>query len=186
MEIAQGEAQPAVITASDASLLATTCNGFPSGLNGSFPASSNNLNIDKDNFIDNRSGPIETVSSFLNALNLKQYVRAYSYYQNPTVFPGPFGPYADGYAKTDGIKVTFGTVQDEGAAGSLYYKVSLALEVLSISKTTQTFVGCYTLHLSEPALQAIPPFEPMGIIAGKFNLVTNGTNINDLLPTACK
>ena len=113
--------------------------------------SGTSLNIDKSNFLDNRSGPIETVSSFLNALNLKQYVRAYYYYQNPSTYPGPFDPYAAGYSNTDVITATFGNVQSEGAAGSMYFKVPLAMKVLTTSNTIQTFVGCYTLRLAQPS-----------------------------------
>jgi hypothetical protein len=184
MGIDSGTATVANIHASDASVLATACNGSPSGPM-QVAVSGESLNIDKGNFVDNRSGPIETVSSFLNALNRKQYVRAYSYYQNPTSYPGAYTPYAAGYANTDVITVTFGTVLSEGAAGSLYYKVPLALHVLTTSSTKQTFVGCYTLRLAQPAVQGIPPFQPMGITAGKFQQVNNSVNVNPLLPTAC-
>jgi len=185
MSIDRSSAQPSDINASDASVLATACSGYPTGGNPPFTASSNNLNIDKSNFVDNRSGPVETVSSLLNAINLKQYVRAYSYFQNPATFPGPFDPYAAGYADTEVITATFGSVQSEGAAGNLYYKVPLATIVLTTSNSTKTFVGCYTLHLSQPAVQATPPFQPMGIISGKFIQVENDTDINARLPSAC-
>lgn len=184
MGIDRGSAKPSSLTSSDANTLATACNGYPTG-GESVPTSGTNLNIDKSNFLDNRSGPLETVSSFLNALNLKQYVRAYYYYQNPSTYPGPFDPYAAGYSNTDVIKATFGTVQSEGAAGSLYFKVPLAMKVLTNSSTTQTFVGCYTLRLVQPAVQAAPPFQPMGIIASKFTQVANGTDVAPLLSTAC-
>jgi hypothetical protein len=184
MSIDRGSATVANINASDTSVLATACSGYPTG-SGPVPVSSEGLNIDKSNFIDNRSGPIETVSSFLNALNLKQYVRAYYYYQDPATYPGPYAPYAAGYANTDVITVTFGTVQSEGAAGSLYYKVPLATHVQTTSSTTQTFVGCYTLRLAQPAVQGVPPFQPMGIVSGKFTQVSNSTNVSTLLPTAC-
>jgi hypothetical protein len=185
MSIAQGSAQVSNINASNASVLAAACSGYPVGGNPPFSAYSNGLNIDKSNFVDNRSGPVETVSSFLNALNLKQYVRAYSYFQAPAAFPGPYEPFAAGYSDTDVITVTFGTVLSEGAAGSLYYNVPLATKVITTSNTTQTFVGCYTLRLGQPAVQATPPFQPMGIVSGKFNQVANGTDINALLPSAC-
>jgi hypothetical protein len=185
MGIAQGSAQVSSLNASDASVLASACSGYPVGGNPPFSAFANGLNIDKSNFVDNRSGPIETVSSFLNALNLKQYVRAYSYFQAPASFPGPYDPFAAGYSDTSVITVTFGTVQSEGAAGSLYYKVPLATIVLTTTNTTQTFVGCYTLRLSQPTVQGVPPFQPMGIVSGKFNQVTNGSDINALLPSAC-
>ena len=185
MSIDSGSATVSNPSASDASVLANACSAYPSGGLQSFPASANSLSIDKNNFVDNRSGPIETVSSLLNSLNLKQYVRAYSYYQNAAAYPGPYDPYAAGYANTDTITVTFGTVISEGAAGSLYYKVPLAEEVLTTSSTTQTFVGCYTLRLEQPANQTTPPFQSMGITAGKFNQVANGTNVTTLLPSAC-
>jgi hypothetical protein len=185
MSIAQGSAQVSNLNASDASVLASACSGYPVGGNPPFSAFANGLNIDKSNFVDNRSGPIETVSSFLNALNLKQYVRAYSYFQAPASFPGSYDPFAAGYSDTGVITVTFGTVQSEGAAGSLYYKVPLATIVLTTTNTTQTFVGCYTLRLSQPTVQGVPPFQPMGIVSGKFNQVTNGSDINALLPSAC-
>jgi hypothetical protein len=184
MGIYQGTAIPADIQASDASMLSTACNDYPAGPMR-VTIAGESLSIDKSNFLDNRSGPIETVSSFLNALNRKQYVRAYSYYQNPAAYPGDYAPYAAGYAETDVITVTFGAVLSEGAAGSLYYKVPLALHVLTTTSARQTFVGCYTLRLAQPAVQGIPPFEPMGIIAGKFQQVNNSVNVNPLLLTAC-
>jgi hypothetical protein len=185
MSIDRGSAKISDAHASDASGLAAACSGYPEGP-GLVPVSGSSLNIDKSNFLDNRSGPIETVSSLLNALNLKQYVRAYSYFQDPATFPGPYDTYAAGYAKTDSISVTFGTVQSEGAAGSLYYKVPLALHVLATSNARQTFVGCYTLRLAQPAVQGTSPFQPMGIISGKFNQVNNSTDVNTLLPAACQ
>jgi hypothetical protein len=185
MGIYQGSAQPSNLAASDDSVLASACGGSPTGGNLPFPAFSSSLSIDKDNFLDNRSGPVETVSSFLNALNRKQYVRAYYYFQDPANFPGPYDPWAAGYSNTDVITVTFGTVQSEGAAGSLYYKVPLATHVTTTSNATQTFVGCYTLRLAQPAVQGTPPFQPMGIIDGTFTQVSNSADVNALLPTAC-
>ena len=186
MSIDRGSAQPSNINTSDATVLATACSGYPTGGNPPFSASSNSLNIDKNNFVDNRSGPVETVSSLLNALNLKQYVRAYSYFQDPATFPGAYAPYAAGYANTAAITVTFGTVQSEGAAGSIYYKLPLAMKVLTSSSAKQTFVGCYTLRFVQPSIQTAPPFQPLGITTGNFTQVANTSDINTLLPTACK
>jgi len=184
MGIDRGSAVASALNASDATTLVTACRDYPTGPEP-IPASVASLNIDKSNYLDNRSGPIETVSSFLNALNLKQYARAYYYFQNPTTYPGLFTPYAAGYSDTNVITATFGSVQSEGAAGSLYYKVPLAMLVLTTSSTTQTFVGCYTLRFGQPSIQSTPPFQPMGIIAGKFTQVANGTKVNTLLPMAC-
>ena len=184
MSIDQGAAKLSDLNASDTSALTGACSDFPSGGNP-VAVSGSNLNIDKNNFLDNRSGPLETVSSLFNALNLKQYVRAYSYFQTPATFPGPFDPYAAGYAATESITASFGAVQSEGAAGSLYYKLPVVMQVLNTSAATQTFAGCYTLRLAQPALQSAPPFQPLGITGANFNLVANGADVNSLLPTAC-
>ena len=88
MSIDRGSAKTSGVNANDATVLATACNGYPVGPNP-VPVSGSSLNIDKNNFLDNRSGPIETVSSLLNAINLKQYVRAYYYFQDPPHFRDP-------------------------------------------------------------------------------------------------
>ncbi len=184
MGIDRGQATPSDTNASDATLLAAACSGFPIGAT-QVTISGSNLNIDKSNYLDNRSGPVETVSSFLNAINLKQYARAYYYFETPATFPGPFDTFTGGYSDTDAITATFGIVQSEGAAGSQYLKVPLALRVQTSSAAVQTFVGCYTLRLAQPAIQTAPPFQPMGIISGKFDQVDNGTDLSALLPAAC-
>ena len=162
----------------------TACVGQQTGVNN-FPAGTESLSIDKNNFIDNRSGPIETISSFLNAINLKQYVRAYYYFDNAAAFPGNYVPWANGYSNTESVSVSFGTILNEGAAGSLYYKVPMILVAQTTGSVTQTFVGCYTLRLAQPGVQVQPPFRSMGIIGGKFTQVANNADTTAMLPTAC-
>jgi hypothetical protein len=186
MGIEQGSAQVSSTQADDLNVLSTACSAYPAGYGPAYPTTNLSLDINKDNFVDNRSGPIETISSFLNSLNRQEYVRAYSYFQDPASFPGTYDPWAAGYADTGSITVIFGTVQSEGAAGSIYYKVPLAQQALSTSNVLQTFVGCYTLRLPQPANQAVPPFHPLGIVSGNFNLVANDANLNALISTACQ
>ena len=59
------------------------------------------------------------------------------------------------------------------------------MKVLTTGSATQTFVGCYTLHLAQPAIQGVYPFEPLGITVGKFTQYNNSVDVNSLLPTAC-
>ncbi len=184
MGIDQGTAQNISLNADIVAALSTACNGMPQGATP-VPITANNLSIDKNNYLDNRSGAIETVSSMLNALNWKQYVRAYYYFQVPATYPGNYTTWSNGYSNTDTITVTFGTVKQGGAAGSIYYEVPLVEVVTSTSATTQTFVGCYTLRLGQPANQITPPFQPMGIVSGTFTQVANGTDVSGLLTTVC-
>ncbi len=185
MGIIWGSAQAYDPSVDDASALATACSAYPT--NGPAAAVSRNpINVDKNNFLDDRSGPLETVSSLLNALNRKEYVRAYSYYQNPTIYPGPYDQYVTGYADTTTIIAVFGTSQSEVVAGGLYYKQPLAMRAQKTDASIQTFVGCYTLQLAQPAGQYTPPFQPMSITAGNFSVVDNNVDVNKLLPTACR
>ena len=185
MGIIWGSAQAYDLPTSDASALAAACSVYPT--NGPAVAVSGNpLTVDKSNFLDDRSGPVETVSSLLNALNRKEYVRAYSYYQNPSVYPGAYAPYAAGFADTVTIIAVFGSAQSEVVAGGLYDKQPLAMRVQKTDSSIQTFVGCYTLQLAQPTAQQTPPFQPMSITSGNFNVVDNNVDVNTLLPTACR
>lgn len=59
------------------------------------------------------------------------------------------------------------------------------MKLTSSDGSVQTFVGCYTLHLARPQLQAIPPFSPMGIQRASIQAVDNGTATDDLMAQAC-
>ncbi len=183
--ISQGQAAPAESRKSDSDLLGTACSGMPTG-SQPVAVEGASLAIDKSNYLDNRSGALETVSSLLNALNVKEYVRAYSYFDNPASYPGAFDAYAAGFANTELITATFGTLKDGIAAGNLYYKLPLAMEVLTSSGAHQLFVGCYSLHLGQPVVQGTPPFVPMGITAGTFKLVTSANEFKPPSADTCK
>jgi hypothetical protein len=118
-------------------------------------------------------------------LNRHEYVRAYSYWQNPATTVGNYDNYAAGFNDTGSVTATFGTVSSDAGAGQFHYQIPVAMKVLTTSNTQQTFVGCYTLHLSNPGIQGALPFEPLGITVGKNKLVANNTDVNPLLATAC-
>ena len=139
-------------------------------------------------YLDDRSDPLTTLRSFFNAINRKEYVRAYSYWENPQASPDipPFPQFQQGYQDTALVDVTFGTVVSDAGAGQVYYKVPAALKVQTTSGQTQTFVGCYTLHLSQPVIQASPPFEPLGIKSAVVKQVANNADLSALLSAACQ
>ena len=185
MNIDRGTAKSVNVNTTDAVVLANACNGPDYPITSPVSVGPTSLDISKNNYLDNRSDPIATVSSYLNALNRKEYVRAYSYAQNPAAEFGSYSNYEAGYTDTDVITVTFGTVLSDAGAGNLNYKVPLAMRVLSTAATTQTFVGCYSLHLSQPGVQGVYPFQPMGLTGGKFKTVANNVDTHPLLATDC-
>ena len=189
LHISKGGLNSVAADISDSDAIKTACYGTDYGTYaaGNPPESQNleNLtNIGPDNYIDNRSGAVEVVSSLFNAINRKEYVRAYGYWQDQ-IAVGSYSDYAAGFADTSLITATFGTVAADAGAGQYYYSVPVAQTVSTTIGDTQTFVGCYTLHLSNPGMQATLPFEPLGITKGKFALVPAGVDIAPLMTTAC-
>src|SRR5712671_3483644 len=112
-------------------------------------------------YVDDRSSPEALIGSYYNAISQRQYLRAYSYWEISDSLP-PFATFAQGFANTTDVQVELGTVGGSPGAGQLYWSVPAAV----FSTTTagaQAFVGCYTLHLARPEIQAAPPFKPMAI-----------------------
>jgi hypothetical protein len=55
----------------------------------------------------------------------------------------------------------------------------------STTNVTQTFVGCYILHLGLPDAQGVPPYQPIGIRSATNKLVANNADTATLMGTAC-
>ncbi len=170
---------------SDEQILAMTCSaseGLPVE-----PAVLEGLDdISSANYIDNRSDPVAVVKSLLNAINSLHYVRAYSYFESPDFYPGAFDTYQAGLGDIKEItSAQFGVPSSEGAAGNFYYQVAVAEFVTHTDDTEHLYIGCYSLHLANPAIQGTLPFRPMTIIAGAFTEYSLDADVLVLLTTAC-
>lgn len=116
---------------------------------------------------DDRSTPTAVIESLYNAINRHEIVRAYSYWQgSPNIVP--FDTFEKGYSQTVRTHLHTGKVTSEGAAGSIYYMVPVAVRTVNKDGSTIVFAGCYTLRLADPSIQAEPPFQPMHIVSGKL------------------
>jgi hypothetical protein len=153
------------VTAGD--LMAKSCqnNGSPAVTLTPVPA--NDSAVDAAQFLDDRSSPEAVIRSFYNAINRKEYVRAYSYFQDQGSSanwqPPAYPQFEQGYKDTASVKLTTGAPTSDAGAGQIYYKVPVQLTVKQTDGTTQTFAGTYTLHKSQPANFGAPPFIPLGI-----------------------
>lgn len=145
-------------------------------------------NVGAANYLDDRSDPVTLLRSLFNAINRKEFARAYSYWETPGTSQNvpPFTQFQQGYQDTASVEPTFGTPRTGAAAGNLYYSVPTALKVQTTGGTIQTFVGCYVLHLGQPANQTTPPFDPMAIQSAQVKAVDNGTDLNNLMGTVCQ
>jgi hypothetical protein len=133
-------------------------------------------------YLDDRSTPETVIQSLYNAINLKEYVRAYSYWQ--TNAP-PFEQFQQGYAATQLVTVTLGTSTVGAAAGNLYYTLPVTVQATTNDGHVQVFTGCYRLHLAQPQLQS-PPFQPLGIDAANIAQVSSDNGVPAPDPASCE
>jgi cytoskeletal protein RodZ len=139
--------------------------------------------ISADVYLDDRSGPTQLVASFTNALNRKEYLRAYSYFDDPTRL-GSFDTFANGYKDTQRVEVTTGTITDDASAGQLRFNVPVLFRV-EHNNGNQIFVGCYRLGMSQPSVQTTPPFRPLAIQGITIEQINDGADTTALLGRAC-
>ncbi len=141
-------------------------------------------NIDATRYLDDRSDAVQVLRSLFNAVNRKEYVRAYSYWEPGAAQPQPFAQFQQGYANTASVQLMTGAVGSDSGAGQLYYTVPVLLVAKTTDNATQTFAGCYTLHLSRPEIQGVPPFQPLGIRSANIHVVANGAGAS-AMPQSC-
>ena len=132
-------------------------------------------------YLDNRSGPAELVRSLYNAITLHQYARAWSYFgaRKPV---GDYKAFAKGYDRTASVRVKIGKVRSDGAAGSIYATVPVAVEAVGTDGSRRVFSGCYRTRFIEPDIQD-PPFRPLFIETG--HLARSARTFSEAVPSAC-
>ncbi|WMT87752.1 hypothetical protein NO932_03840 [Pelagibacterium sp. 26DY04] len=139
-------------------------------------------------YYDDRSTAAAVVESLYNAINRSEYLRAWSYFDHDAALDEEalaqdFEAFAEGYRNTDNVQLLVGPEITEGAAGTVYYSIPVAIEATDRNGASETFAGCYTLKLAQPVLQATPPFRPLAIMEG--NLEPSEGALETILPSQC-
>jgi len=132
-------------------------------------------------YIDDRSDPAALIQSFYNAVNRKEYARAWDYYgdEKPA---NDLTTFAKGYETTAQVNVITGSVAMEGAAGSTFYYLPVSIISFAPDGSDQVFSGCYTFRLADPSIQE-PPFRPLQIEKG--SLKPSNVSYQEALPESC-
>ncbi|WP_026622356.1 hypothetical protein M728_003303 [Ensifer sp. WSM1721] len=132
-------------------------------------------------YVDDRSDGAALVRSLYNAISRKEYARAYGYFgaSKPV---GEYKAFADGYANTESVELKIGKVTTEGAAGSIYSAVPVAIKSLERQGKTRFFSGCYVARIINPSLQ-VPPFTPYQIETARLEEVSGP--IEQAIPAVC-
>ncbi len=102
----------------------------------------------EETYLDDRSSPESVISSYYNAISRAEYARAYSYF-GADFAPG-YDRWAEGYADTSQVEVSFGRPAQEGAAGSIYWTLPVRLDVTVDART-------HTLPAATRSASASPP-----------------------------
>lgn len=136
---------------------------------------------DEPPFRDDRSDPAAIVASLYDALDRHEYARAWSYFGDAKPV-ADYATFVRGYADTDRIALRTGEVTTEGAAGSIYGSVPVAIAATGTDGTTRVFAGCYTTRQVQPAIQE-PPFRPLEIVEGK--LAPTDAPLDAAVPADC-
>lgn len=133
-------------------------------------------------YLDDRSSADAVVRSLYNAISRHEFARAWGYFGD-TKPAKDFDSFVKGYEGTDKVEVETGAVSDEGAAGSIFYNVPVAIRATDKNGGEKVFAGCYTLRQVNAQIQAAPPFDPIHIEKGALKPVT--ADFEEALPPSC-
>lgn len=131
-------------------------------------------------YLDDRSSAESLVRSLYNAIDRKEYSRAFSYFAEPPA--KDLETYAKGYSDTESVELLTGRATSEGAAGSVYYSLPVAIRATAADGSERLFAGCYTLRLANPQVQE-SSFTPLHIESGKLKPAEGA--LEDALPEKC-
>ncbi|WP_269930113.1 DUF1176 domain-containing protein [Aminobacter sp. HY435] len=132
-------------------------------------------------YFDNRSDAADVVRSLYNAINRQEYARAWDYF-GETKPAKTFQDFAKGYETTARVDLETGPVSSDGAAGSIFYNVPVAIRAVGTDGAERVFAGCYTARQVNAAIQE-PPFTPIQLEKGTLQ-PAEGT-LADALPKQC-
>ncbi|HWS99851.1 MAG TPA: META domain-containing protein [Pyrinomonadaceae bacterium] len=133
---------------------------------------------------EDMNSPVALLASFYNAVNAKEYERAYRYWETP---PGRLEDFARGYAETASVQLIIEPpTLIEGAAGSLYSEVPAVIVARQRDGSERIFAGCYVTRKSNLRPSDIPKEEVWRIYRASISPVTADSAIPKLLAQACR
>lgn len=96
--------------------------------------------------VDDRSNPLTTLVSYYNAINARDYRRAFRFWDSP---PSSYEQFARGFADTDRVRLLVDpATRVEGAAGSVYAEIPTVVVSTSRGGSERLFAGCYVMRRS--------------------------------------
>jgi hypothetical protein len=140
-------------------------------------------------FYEHRDSASGTLKSYYNAINRKEYDRAYTYFQgapnpDPAVAP-PYAQFVAGYSDTVSVTLALGHEVDDAGAGNLFASIPVAIVAKHTDGHSETFGGCYILHRVNDGISPDPRDTLWSIRSAKLTPAPAGATIDSLLAQPC-
>lgn len=132
-------------------------------------------------YLDDRSDAPAVIRSLYNAITRHEYARAWDYFGDAKPAKD-FDAFVKGYEGTERVDVETGGISEEGAAGSIFFNVPVAIRATAADGGEKIFAGCYTLRQINAQIQA-PPFDPIHIEKGALKPAEG--ELSKALPESC-
>jgi hypothetical protein len=140
-------------------------------------------------FFENRTDAVSALKSYYNAINRKEYQRAYSYFDgapNPAPSLAPsYDPFVAGYATTVSVTLAYGKEMIGAAAGSIYDTMPVFITARHTDGSTHAFSGCYTLRRTNDGVSPNPADVLWRIYAAQLTEVPANTPPSTALAKTC-
>ena len=95
---------------------------------------------------DDRDDPVAALWSYYEAINARDYRRAYRYWESPT---STYDQFVRGFADTNRVRVLVEPPpRIDGAAGSMYAELMTILVATTRAGSERVFAGCYVMRKS--------------------------------------
>ena len=127
---------------------------------------------------DDTNDPLATLAAYYDAINARDYRRAFSYWDSPTT---SFERFASGFADTDRVRLLVEpSARVEGAAGSAYADVSTIVVATTRAGSERVFAGCYVMRRSNVQDRG------WKIYRADVSQVPSSTRLSRMLSQACR
>ncbi|MGI8587575.1 MAG: hypothetical protein ACR2M0_07815 [Chloroflexia bacterium] len=138
---------------------------------------------------DNHDTPAQVLKSYYNAINRKEYERAYSYFQGapnpPSSTAPPYPQFVAGYSGTVTVSLALGPVSTDAGAGNVYASLAAVIEATHTTGNPTRFAGCYFLHHVSPGISQNPQDAIWHIVSATLAPAPAGASLDTLLAQKC-
>ena len=132
---------------------------------------------------ENLESPVDLLASYYNAINRKEYQRAYNYWETT---PSNYNQFASGFADTAHVQlIVQPPTTISGAAGSLYVEVPVVLVANHHSGNIRTYAGCFVTRKSNLVPPDAPVIDVWHLYQAQLSQVRNNSSVPMLLAQGC-